>query len=84
MEPMSRHRDTFADSGSAARPNASTTGTWRSTCTTRDEACRDLAAGLATAEPAIASDIVLGARAVMLVEERFARHLLCAWAAARP
>lgn len=48
-----------------------------------DVACRDLTAGLAAAEPAVASDIVFGAQAMMLVEERFARHLLGAWAADR-
>ncbi len=42
-----------------------------------------LTTGLAAAEPAIASDIVFGARALMVVEEHFARHLLGAWAAGR-
>jgi hypothetical protein len=40
-----------------------------------------LAAGLAAAEPSVARDILFGARALMLVEDRFARHLLDAWAA---
>ncbi len=42
-----------------------------------------LAGGLAYAEPELAADIAFGARAVMLVEEHFARHLLDAWAAGR-
>jgi hypothetical protein len=39
----------------------------------------DLAGGLAEAEPELADSIVFGARALMLVEERLARHLLGAW-----
>ena len=42
-----------------------------------------LAAGLAAAEPQLAGDILFGARALMLVEDRFSRHLLGAWAAGR-
>ena len=42
-----------------------------------------LAGGLAFNEPELAADIAFGARAVMLVEERFARHLLDTWAAGR-
>lgn len=44
---------------------------------------RDMASGLATAEPGLASDMVFGARAMMLVEERFAGHLVDAWNAGR-
>ncbi len=43
-------------------------------------ALQSLAGGLASDEPELAADILFGARAVMLVEERFARHLLDAWA----
>jgi len=39
----------------------------------------DLAGGLAEAEPELADSILFGARALMLVEERLARHLLGAW-----
>ena len=46
-------------------------------------ASKQLAGGLAAAEPALAGDILFGARALMLVEGRFARHLLGAWAAGR-
>jgi len=46
-------------------------------------ATRNLAAGLAAQEPQLSGDIVFGARALMLVEERFARHLLAAWEASR-
>ena len=42
-----------------------------------------LAAGLAAAEPALAPDIIFGARALMAVEDRFARHLLESWAGNR-
>ncbi|HEV2810989.1 MAG TPA: iron-containing redox enzyme family protein [Acidimicrobiales bacterium] len=42
-------------------------------------ACERLAGGLADAEPALAADIVLGARALIAVEERFARHVLECW-----
>ncbi len=46
-------------------------------------ASRDLAAGFAEAEPERAGDVAFGARAVMVVEERFARSLIDAWAAGR-
>lgn len=46
-------------------------------------ACKALAGGLETAEPELASDIMFGARALMLVEDRFTRHLLGAWEAGR-
>jgi Iron-containing redox enzyme len=39
----------------------------------------DLAGGLARQEPAIAGDILWGARALVDVEARWARHLLDAW-----
>ncbi len=43
----------------------------------------DLAGGLARQEPAIAADILWGARALVDVEARWAAHLLDAWAAGR-
>jgi hypothetical protein len=46
-------------------------------------ASRDLAAGFVADEPDRAVDVAFGARAVMAVEERFARALLEAWAAGR-
>jgi hypothetical protein len=42
-------------------------------------AAHDLAEGLATAEPELADDIVFGARALLLLEARFAEALLGAW-----
>lgn len=42
-------------------------------------ASRQLAAALAAAEPALAGDVLFGARALMVLEERFSRHLLDAW-----
>ena len=39
----------------------------------------DLAGGLARQEPELTADILWGARALMLVEERWARSLLGAW-----
>jgi len=42
-----------------------------------------LAGGLAAAEPALAGDILFGARAVMAVEARLARHLMHAWSSGR-
>ena len=42
-------------------------------------AAYDLAGGLARAEPEVAADIVFGARALLLLEDRFARHLLSSW-----
>ncbi len=42
-------------------------------------AAYDLAGGLARQEPELAWDIVFGARALLLLEDRFARHLLGAW-----
>ena len=44
-------------------------------------ASKQLAGGLAAAEPELSGDILFGARALMLVEGRFARHLLGRWAA---
>jgi hypothetical protein len=41
----------------------------------------DLAGGLAAAEPELAPDIVMGARALLALEARWARHLLDAWEA---
>ena len=43
----------------------------------------DLAGGLARAEPALAPEILWGARALMVVEDRWARSLLGAWDAGR-
>jgi hypothetical protein len=42
-------------------------------------AAYDLAGGLARQEPGLAADIVFGARALLKLEDRFARHLLDAW-----
>ena len=42
-------------------------------------AAHDLAGGLAKAEPELADRIIFGARALMFVEGRFARHVLGAW-----
>lgn len=42
-------------------------------------AAYDLAGGLARAEPELAADVIHGARALLLLEDRFARHLLAAW-----
>jgi hypothetical protein len=42
-------------------------------------AAYDLAGGLAREEPELAEDIVFGARALLHLEDRFARHLLAAW-----
>ncbi|HEV7563533.1 MAG TPA: iron-containing redox enzyme family protein [Solirubrobacterales bacterium] len=44
-------------------------------------AAYDLAGGLARAEPGLADDILYGARAMLHLEGRFARHLLGAWEA---
>jgi hypothetical protein len=46
-------------------------------------AATDLAGGLADAEPALAGDILFGARALMAVEQRFAVRLLDSWAEGR-
>ena len=42
-----------------------------------------MAAGLAAQEPNLAPDILFGARAIMVVEDRFTRHLLGSWAQRR-
>ena len=44
-------------------------------------AAKRLAAGFARSEPSRAGDVVFGARAIMAVEDRFARHLLDTWSA---
>ena len=46
-------------------------------------AVESMARGLAEAEPALAGDILFGARAAMAVEERFARHVLDCWGRGR-
>jgi hypothetical protein len=46
-------------------------------------ASRDLAGGFVAAEPDRAADVSFGARALMAVEERFARSMLDAWSAGR-
>jgi hypothetical protein len=42
-------------------------------------AAYDLAGGLARQEPELAADILFGARALLLLEARFGRHLLDSW-----
>lgn len=42
-------------------------------------AAYDLAGGLARDEPEVADDILFGARALLFLEDRAARHLLAAW-----
>jgi hypothetical protein len=42
-------------------------------------AAYDLAGGLARQEPELAAGILFGARALLLLEDRLARHLLAAW-----
>jgi hypothetical protein len=44
-------------------------------------AAYDLAGGLARQEPELAADVLFGARALLYLEGRFARHLLAAWKA---
>jgi hypothetical protein len=39
----------------------------------------DLAGGLAAAEPELAADVLFGARALLQIEARWARHLMAAW-----
>jgi hypothetical protein len=46
-------------------------------------AVRDMAGGLVAQEPQLAGDVVFGARALMLVEDRLTRHLLACWDAGR-
>ena len=43
-------------------------------------AAADLAGGLARQDPALGADVLWGARALLAVEARWARHLLSAWA----
>jgi hypothetical protein len=43
----------------------------------------DLAHGLARAEPALAPDILMGARALLTLEGRWARHLMDSWSEGR-
>jgi hypothetical protein len=46
-------------------------------------AFHEMVGGLLEAEPEMEGDVWFGARALMQVEERFARHLLDSWAAGR-
>jgi hypothetical protein len=43
-----------------------------------------LAGGLVDLEPELAADVVFGTEALLLVEERFARHVLRCWGEGRP
>jgi hypothetical protein len=43
----------------------------------------DLAGGLARQDPRLGADVLWGARALIALEARWARHLLAAWAAER-
>src|SRR5829696_7705056 len=47
-------------------------------------AAYDLAGGLARQEPEVADDIVFGARALLFLEDRFARRMLDSWARGEP
>jgi hypothetical protein len=42
-------------------------------------AAHDLAGALAADEPAVAPDIVFGARAMLLLDVAMARHVLASW-----
>ena len=44
-------------------------------------AAYDLAEGLARAEPSLTADIIFGVRSLLLLDERFAAHVLGAWEA---
>ena len=46
-------------------------------------AARDMAGGLISDEPALASDVLFGAKALLLMEGRFAERVLGAWHAGR-
>ncbi|HVM06800.1 MAG TPA: iron-containing redox enzyme family protein [Acidimicrobiales bacterium] len=46
-------------------------------------AVRQMAGGLVAQEPDLAGDVVFGARALMLVEDRLTRHLLACWEGGR-
>ncbi len=46
-------------------------------------ASRSLAAGLVASEPSLAGDVLFGARAIMALEDRFARHVLGRFEAGR-
>jgi hypothetical protein len=46
-------------------------------------AAHDLAGGLARAEPALAEDILFGARALLFLEDRFGQRVLADWKAGR-
>ena len=46
-------------------------------------ALESMVAGLISAEPHLGADLLLGAEAVLMVEDRFAGGLLAAWSAGR-
>ena len=46
-------------------------------------AARDMAGGLIAQEPALAPDVLFGARALLALEGEFAKHILAAWNAGR-
>ncbi len=80
VTPMSRYQDALARLGIG--PDAQRFYAVHVEADVHHEvvAMKLLAGGLAEAEPDLIPDIVMGARAVMLIEERFARRLLGAWA----
>jgi len=46
-------------------------------------AARELAGGLLAAEPELLDDVLFGAQAVTVLEQRFTRHVLACWSADR-
>ena len=81
VTPMSRYRNALARLGLGPEAQEFYAGHVDVDVHHEVVAMKSLVAGLIEAEPELGVDVVLGARAVMLVEERFARRLLRAWAA---
>ena len=80
IEPMSRYSNALArfDMGTEARRfyDVHVAADEHHALIARDR----MVAGLIASEPELSDDLLFGAAAVLLVEERFSRHLLEAWA----
>ena len=79
-EPMRRYGDALRRLGFDGRATAFFDEHVEADAVHEQVAAHDLAGGLARQEPALAGDILFGARCVLRLEARFAERLLTAWA----
>lgn len=83
VTPMGRYRDALARLGFGARAQRFYDVHVDADAHHQVVGLRAMAGGLARQEPGLATDVVFGARAMMLMEQRFASHLVKSWQAGR-